>query len=414
MLVEPVIAHHAAGERAGAASGGAVPRDSTLVRLVYRSRAALPLAGKPLADMLRAARRRNHRESVTGLLVADGSHYLQWLEGPPAGVARLMRSIVLDRRHESIEVLSDTAVPERRFAGWDMRLATEDGPVGPRAALHLPGPVIRDLWTESRRMPDLMAALGTAPRTGGASLLGLVGDAGTSMLVTPADPRRPLPRMQGQALDQFLAALVDATTPIEALARPDLGADARRHFVTVIEPAARRLGDLWMSDALSEIEVTIALGRLQALVRRMGRTASHAMPRAHAPAVLVTPMPGEPHALGAVLASEWLWLSGWPHAFAIEPTDAALIACLAGAHFDLLDLSLSQAFCRLDEAGALRCRLAAFRAASRNPALRIRLSGRLFAQQPWLAGLVGADAVAGSCNGLDAALLRLMASAARG
>jgi len=98
-------------------------------------------------------------------------------------------------------------------------------------------------------------------------------------------------------------------------------------------------------------------------------------------------MPGEPHALGAVLASEWLWLSGWPHAFEIEPTDAALIACLAGARSDLLDLSLSQALRRLDEAGALRRRLA---------------------------GLVGADAVAGSCNGLDAALLRLMDSAARG
>jgi len=419
MLVEPVIAHHAAGDRPGTGSGGAVPRDSTLVRLVYRSRAALPLSGKPLADMLRAARRRNHRESVTGLLVADGSRYLQWLEGPPAGVATLMRSIALDRRHDSIEVLSDAAVPARRFAGWDMRLATEDGPDGPCAALHLPGPVIGDLWSESRRTPDLMASLGTAPRTGaeragGASLLGLIGDTVTSTHTTQADPRQPLPRMQGKALDQFLAALVDATTPVEALALPDLGTDARRHFAAVIEPATRRLGDLWMADALSEIEVTIALGRLQSLVRLLGRKASHASLRADAPAVLVAPMPGEPHVLGAVLASEWLWLSGWPHGFEIERTDAALIGCLAGARFDLLDLSLSQVFRRLDEAGALRRRLAAFRAASRNPALRIRLSGRLFAQQPWLAGLVGADAVAGSCSGLDAALLRLMDCAALG
>lgn len=182
----------------------------------------------------------------------------------------------------------------------------------------------------------------------------------------------------------------------------------------MIEPAARRLGDLWMTDALSEIEVTIALGRLQSLVRLLGRKACHASLREDAPAVLVAPMPGEPQALGAVLASEWLWLSGWPHAFESERTDAALIACLTGARFDLLDLLLSQAFRRVDEAGALRRRLAAFRAASRNSGLRIRLSGRLLEQQPWLAGLVGADAVSGSCNGLDAALLRLMDGTALG
>jgi hypothetical protein len=118
-------------------------------------------------------------------------------------------------------------------------------------------------------------------------------------------------------------------------------------------------------------------------------------------------MPGEAHVLGAVLASEWLWLSGWPHAFEIAAMDAALQECLGRARFDLLDLSLSPVHRRSDEAGALRRRLAAFRAASRNPALRIRLSGRLFAQQPWLAGLVGADTVSGTCDGLDLDLLRL-------
>jgi hypothetical protein len=300
-----------------------------------------------------------------------------------------------------------------------MRLATERGPAGSCAALHLPGPMIGDLWTESLRTPDLMASLGMAPRTGaeravGASLLGLISDAVTSTHPTQADRRRPPPHIDGEVLDRFLVAVADTATPVHALALPDLGSDARRHFAALIEPAAQRLGDLWMADALSEIELTIALGRLQWLVRQLGRRSIQASPRANAPAVLVTPMPGEQHALGAVLASEWLWLSGWPHDFEIAPTDAALLACLADTYFDLLDLSLSQAFRRLDEAGALRRRLAAFRDASRNPGLRIRLSGRLFAQQPWLAGLVGADAVSGSCNRLDWHLLRLMDSAALG
>ena len=104
------------------------PSQDSLVRLVYRSRATLPLAGAPLCDMLRAARRRNHCAGVTGLLVADRGQYLQWLEGPQAGVVQLMRSISLDRRHDSIELLSEGQVPSRRFAGWDMRLAADRAP----------------------------------------------------------------------------------------------------------------------------------------------------------------------------------------------------------------------------------------------------------------------------------------------
>ncbi|MBY0329941.1 MAG: BLUF domain-containing protein [Acetobacteraceae bacterium] len=394
------------------------PSQDSLVRLVYRSRATLPLAGAPLCDMLRAARRRNHSAGVTGLLVADRGQYLQWLEGPQAGVVQLMRSISLDRRHDSIELLSEGQVPSRRFAGWDMRLAADRAPAGSPPALHLPGALIDGLWADAARVPDLMATLGTAPRTGregarGTALLDLMRGGMTNEPATPSGPHRFHPAVNAEDLRRFLAALVEDSLPVEAIALPGGRGDARRHFAALVEPAARRLGDLWMEDALSEFEVTIALGRLQVLVRHLGRVGGGAALRPHAPPVLVAPMPGEPHGLGATLDSEWLWLSGWPHAFEIAATDAALQRVLRTARFDLLDLSLSPCFERLDGAGLLRRRLSGFRAASCNPALRIRLSGRLFAHQPWLAGLVGADAVSGTSHGLDAALLRLAGTAPR-
>jgi hypothetical protein len=377
----------------------------------------MPLRGAPLDNMLHAARRRNRREGVTGLLVADGDHYLQWLEGPPSGVAALMRAISMDRRHDSIEILSEAPAATRCFAGWDMRLASDRGSARGCAALHVPAPLIETLWAQPADASGLLATLGLAPISAAeamrqAILCGLGHDAAAEGAACVA-PRRP-PPVSDAALDRFLADLSDPAAPIEAITLPGGYRDVRGQFAVLVEPAARRLGDLWMKDALSEFDVTIALGRLQSLVRHLGRVDRAATMCTAAPAVLVAPMPGEPHGLGATLDSEWLWLAGWPHDVEIAETDAALQRLLQRDRFDLLDLSLSPAFERLDGAGALRGRLAAFRSASRNPALRIRLSGRLFAQQPWLAGLVGADAVSGTCHGLDATLLRLAGAAALG
>jgi hypothetical protein len=419
MLLEPVVAAPDAQRLARANRRVPAPRQDSLIRLVYRSRAALPLSGGPLADMLRAARCRNRQMCVTGLLMADGHHYLQWLEGPPAGVATLMRSIALDRRHDSIEVLSECPVASRCFAGWDMRLASDRDLAGAPPALLLPGSVIGGLWAEPERVPDLMATLGMAQRTGresarGTALRDIVRGAMTGGPAAPCGGHSGQPSIGAEEMRRFLEALGDDSLPVEAIALPSGRGDVRRHFAALIEPAARRLGDLWMEDALSEFAVTIALGRLQVLVRHLGVVGGGAALRRHAPAVLVAPMPGESHGLGATLDSEWLWLSGWPHAFEIAATDALLQRVLRRASFDLLDLSLSPCFERRDGAGLLRRRLSGFRAASCNPALRIRLSGRLFARQPWLAGLVGADAVSGTCHGLDAALLHLAGTAPHG
>jgi hypothetical protein len=371
-----------------------------LVHLVYRSRAALPLSGAPLAELLRAARRRNHREGVTGLLIADGSHYLQWLEGPSAGVANLMRSISLDRRHDRVEILSDRAIASRRFAGWDMRLASDRSPADGCPALHLPGSVIDSLWDEPEGTPDLMATLGIAPGTGIAAR------------AASLDRRRPGPGAGREQLAAFLLAIESGGLPVEGIALPGRLADLRSHAAALIEPAARRMGDLWMEDARSEIEVTIALGRLQQLARHLGRRRGGMPHHPGGPAVLVAPLPGEPHGLGAVLASECLWLSGYPHAHEIPASDAALRHLLHARPFDMLDLSLSPAFQRQDKAGRLRRRLAGFRAASCNPDLRIRLSGRLFVGHHGLAGLVGADATSGSSADLDIAVRRMVDLAA--
>ncbi len=81
---------------------------------------------------------------------------------------------------------------------------------------------------------------------------------------------------------------------------------------------------------------------------------------------------------------------------------------LEALSFAMLGLSLSLASRHMDGSGLLRQRLAAFRLALRNPPLRIRLTGRLLVQKPWLARLVEADAVFDTCKSLDTGLLMLL------
>lgn len=395
-----------AGEH-GSETGLGITLPGPIVRIVYRSRSAEMLAGERLASMLRIARISNHRVGVTGLLLAGAKGYLQWLEGPREGVEERMRSITLDPRHESIEVLTESRMPERLFAGWDMRLAIgHDASAGSGSALRLPGPLLDGLCAGSDEVPALLAGLGWA--RGAQASPGSVGP----RQVRAERGARSHPALAQEALDHFLRMLqAGVARPEEMSSESGQAAgrtDARHQFVALVEPASRRLGDLWAEDLIADAEVTVGLVQLQGLVRRLGRDAVPSLPHGRVPRVLVTPLPGEQHALGAVLDSEWLWVSGWPHAFETGMSDEALRHCLAAESLDLLDLTLSPAFLRLDMLAALRGRLARFRAVSRNQQLRIRLGGRVFAGQPWLAALVGADAVGASCHGLDRDLARLL------
>ena len=403
-------------ERPGAATA-TIRGHSALRRLVYRSRATLPLSGEPLAAMLQAARHRNHRMGVTGLLVADGKRYLQWLEGPSDGVRTLMHSISLDRRHDSIEVLAETPVDARTFKGWDMRLASDSVSLsGALPSLEIPAPLVDSLWAQSTDMPDLMATLGVDPAAtrraephGAAPTM--IGDLRMARESGLREARRPFPVPQAE-LDRLIGSLLDGRSRIDHMLRPDVPvsrpSDVRKTFVTLIEPVARRLGDLWQQNDLAEFDVTIALGRLHVLIHHLAQSEGWVRPRPAAPRVLVASVPGEPHSLSAVLDAESLWMAGWMPAFDVPPTDAALEQRLRDERFDLLDLSLSPVFERRDRLGDLRRRLTGFRAASRNPGLCIRLAGRVFPEHQLLAGLVGADVVARSCHRVDRQLARLL------
>lgn len=180
-------------------------------------------------------------------------------------------------------------------------------------------------------------------------------------------------------------------------------------FAGLFEPTARSLGDLWADDQCSEFEVTIGLCHLQGAMRRLSfdRLAPPLINAAQR-SVLLAPQPGESHLLCAALNAELLRQAGWNTHCEFPETDLALKNLVANAWYDAIDLSLSPALRREHWLPRVTETLRLVRRASRNPAISIVVSGRVFAERPELAEQVGADAACESATQIETLFQRLL------
>jgi hypothetical protein len=94
-----------------------------VLQLVYISSAVGTIDVGPV---LAVSRRNNGRDSITGLLYADGKRFLQALEGPEDKVEEAFRRIQEDKRHRAMVVLSRRIVADREFGMWEMAARTPD------------------------------------------------------------------------------------------------------------------------------------------------------------------------------------------------------------------------------------------------------------------------------------------------
>lgn len=95
-----------------------------LVHLSYCSHAPSPVGQAELDRILEASQRNNQRDDITGLLTFSGEVFVQFLEGPPEALRRLMDRLQRDPRHSDIIILSEGSDHERILEGWDMELVT--------------------------------------------------------------------------------------------------------------------------------------------------------------------------------------------------------------------------------------------------------------------------------------------------
>lgn len=155
---------------------------------------------------------------------------------------------------------------------------------------------------------------------------------------SPIEPRETL-----------VSGLIAASLSGSKSALAELLVDMKRARVSVaaladvyIPIAARRIGEAWLNDEMSWIDVSISSGRLQALLREIGAAwVADEAGFANRGTVLMIVPEGEQHTLGPMVATEQMRRLGISVCLRLGPTAGELSNLLATRQFDGVMISVA-------------------------------------------------------------------------
>ena len=93
-----------------------------LTTLIYRSHFSGDCSLSAIVEMVTAANLKNSKENITGILLFNGKHFFQLLEGPKRPLQQIYQAISEDSRHYNVVKLLDEFSPARRFGRTGMEL----------------------------------------------------------------------------------------------------------------------------------------------------------------------------------------------------------------------------------------------------------------------------------------------------
>jgi hypothetical protein len=128
-----------------------------LKTLTYTSRARLDLTDSDLERNHQTARHLNTLDGITGLLVFDGSRFLQIIEGAETAIDDLVERLRRDGRHSAFEVRDERVVRKKSFSGWSMQLVRVSSGyrnARPELASLLPDEISAEVRELALRMSD--------------------------------------------------------------------------------------------------------------------------------------------------------------------------------------------------------------------------------------------------------------------
>ena len=322
--------------------------------LTYKSMATYNPTPADLKAMVSKARARNRELGITGMLLFEDGCFLQTLEGPPDQLDMVWNSIKRDPRHRDIQILSEHVVNNRLFSAWDLMLYDREHDHAKRSSHAAAPPAI----ARNIRKLQRLALEGDDRKID--TLLGQLGE-------------------QGWKADAIISLL--------------------------IEPAARALGDAWLADQCTEIDLTIALSMLQLA----GHAVRNVQPVTPPPgsrrySILLATAPGEQHRLGTSLLADQFIDAGWQVDVAFPDSTEALVNQVRAQRPDAIDLGLSEALPRRHALVRLSRAIEQSRLATPASPTVISVGGRLFAEAAVTAMMVGADHARTSVIGATVAM----------
>lgn len=131
-----------------------------LKTLTYTSRARLDLGEADLEAIHQTARHLNALDGISGLLLFDGSRFLQIVEGAEDAIDSLVERLRMDPRHSAFEVRDERYVERRSFPDWSMelvRVSAGYGSAGEEVATILPDNVAEPVRELVLRMTGQLA-----------------------------------------------------------------------------------------------------------------------------------------------------------------------------------------------------------------------------------------------------------------
>jgi hypothetical protein len=100
---------------------------TSLVHCIYVSTASRSFHPHELVELVSAAREKNKRLNITGVLLYMGGRFFQVLEGESAAVEDVYASIVADTRHKEVTQIIFETISKRSFEDWSMSLVDLSG-----------------------------------------------------------------------------------------------------------------------------------------------------------------------------------------------------------------------------------------------------------------------------------------------
>lgn len=162
-------------------------------------------------------------------------------------------------------------------------------------------------------------------------------------------------------------------------------------YLDLLAPAAHRLGEQWVEDQISFADVTVAVGRLQRIMRGLSPLFDTEVDGlADGRRALLVPAPGEQHTFGLSMVAEFFRRSGWEVVGGTGPESLDPVRAVRDEWFDVVGISVGVE-ARIEW---LRSGVAALRRASRNKGIGVMVGGPIFVQRPERVSEVGADATA--------------------
>jgi hypothetical protein len=96
--------------------------------ITYTSVASYALSKADLEHLLSTARKRNLEHHITGVLLYVEGRFMQYLEGPKAGLEVVLPHIKASPMHHHLDMQAMKTIDAREYEAWSMAYVTPDEP----------------------------------------------------------------------------------------------------------------------------------------------------------------------------------------------------------------------------------------------------------------------------------------------